>query len=101
MSLLIALIVFFSIKVFLQSSFYVKQWKELVKLVLFTSLAIVPLITMLYHETTLDFTIVYVSMIVADIFLLNFFVQYNWWKAVPASFLANTIGIIFFFIGNG
>lgn len=101
MSLLIALIGFFVIKVFLQSPFYVKQWKGLVKFVLFTSLAIVPLITMLYHETTLDFTIVYVCMIVADIFLLNFLVQYNWWKAVPASLLANTIGIIFFFLGNG
>jgi putative flippase GtrA len=40
-------------------------------------------------------------MIVLDMLMLYFLVQANGWKAVPASFLANTIAIIAFFIGNG
>jgi len=101
MTLLISFVLIFVVKILFQAAFYTKQWKELLKLALFTSLAIVPLITLLYHETALDFTVVYTGMIVLDILLLNYLVQYNWWKAVPASFLANTIAIIFFFIGNG
>jgi len=101
MSLLIALIGFFIIKIIFLIAFYIKQWKELLKVVFFSSMAIVPLITILYHETPIDFLNVYIAMILLDILILNMLVQYNWWKAVPASLLANTIGIIFFFLGNG
>jgi len=101
MPLIIALIGFFLIKGIFQLPFYLRQWKASLLVALFTSLAVVPLITILYHETSLDFTFVYAGMILADIVVLNLLVQNNWWKAVPAAFLVNTIAILFFFIGNG
>ena len=81
--------------------FYLKQWKASLLVVLLTSLAIVPLITILYHETLLDFTWVYAAMILLDSVVLYLLVQRNWGKAIPAAFIANTIAILFFFIGNG
>jgi hypothetical protein len=99
MPLIIALIGFFLIKGIF-SAFLPAAWKHRA-LALFTSLAVVPLITILYHETSLDFTFVYAGMILADIVVLNLLVQNNWWKAVPAAFIVNTIAILFFFIGNG
>jgi len=64
-------------------------------------LTVVPFITILYHETSLDFTIVYAGMILLDIIVLNLLVLNNWWKAIPAALIVNTIAILYFFIGNG
>lgn len=101
MPLLPYLIGFIFIKGFFQLPFYYKYTRISFKLALFTSLAIAPLITILYHETELDFWFVYFSMMGIDIFLYLFFIQKNWWKAIPAAFLINTILMIFFYIGNG
>lgn len=101
MPLIIALFGFFIIKGIFQLPFYLKQWKASLAVALFTSLAVLPLITILYHETSINFTIVYAGMILADMVVLNLLVQYNWWKAVPAALIVNTIAILFFFIGNG
>lgn len=101
MPLLIALFVFFIIKGIIWLPFYIKQAKPYLLVNLFTTMAVAPFITLLYHETDLDFTIVYFAMILLDILMLYFLVQSNGWKAVPASFLANTIAIVAFFIGNG
>ena len=101
MPLIIALFGFFIIKGVFQLPFYLRQWKTSLLVALFTSLAVVPLITILYHETSLDFIIVYAGMILMDMIVLNLLVQNNWWKAVPAALIVNTIAILFFFIGNG
>lgn len=101
MPLIIALFAFFFIKAVFQFPFYYKYSKALLKVALFTSMAVLPFITILYHETTVDFIIVYAGMIVIDIIALIWLVQNNWWKAIPAALLANTIAILFFFILNG
>ncbi len=101
MPLIIALFGFFIIKGIFQLPFYLKQWKSSLAVALLTSLVMLPLITILYHETSINFTIVYAGMILADMVVLNLLVQYNWWKAVPAALIVNTIAILFFFIGNG
>jgi hypothetical protein len=101
MPLLIVLFVFLLIKGIIWLPFYFKKIKPYLLVALFTTMVVAPFITLLYHETDLDFTIVYIGMIVLDMLMLYFLVQANGWKAVPASFLANTIAIIAFFIGNG
>lgn len=101
MPLIIALFGFFIIKGIFQLPFYLRQWKASLLVALFTSLTVVPFITILYHETSLDFTIVYAGMILLDIIVLNLLVLNNWWKAIPAALIVNTIAILYFFIGNG
>lgn len=101
MPLIIALFGFFIIKGILQLPFYLRQWKASLLVALLTSLTVVPFITILYHETSLDFTIVYAGMILLDIIVLNLLVLNNWWKAIPAALIVNTFAILYFFIGNG
>lgn len=101
MPLIIALFGFFIIKGIFQLPFYLRQWKASLLVALLTSLTVVPFITILYHETSLDFTIVYAGMILLDIIVLNLLVLNNWWKAIPAALIVNTIAILYFFIGNG
>jgi hypothetical protein len=101
MTLLVALFGFFIIKGLLWLPFYFKQIRPYLLVNLFTNMLVAPFITLLYHETEIDFTIVYAGMILLDSLMLFFLVQRNGWKAVPAAFLANTIAIVFFFLGNG
>lgn len=101
MSLVLTLVGFFVIKFIFQFPFYHKNRKQSARLALFTSLAVAPLITMLYHETDVDFTYVYISMIVLDTVVLYYFLPPNIWKAIAASFIANSIAFVFFFLGNG
>lgn len=101
MLLIVVLAIFFIVKAIIWLPFYFKQARAYLLVNLFTTMAVAPFITLLYHETDIDFMVVYVAMIVLDICMLYFLVQANGWKAVPASFLANTIAIVFFFIGNG
>ena|SRR5687767_9719163 len=101
MPLFLAVFGFFLVKGVILLPFYFKQLKPLFLVALFTSLAVVPLITVLYHETTLNFWLVYLVMILADSIIYYSLLQRNWWKAVPASFLVNTIAMIFFYMGNG
>ena len=101
MPLSIAVFGFFIIKGLILLPFYFKQVKPLLLVAIVSSLAIVPLITLLYHETTLNFWLVYFVMILGDIFIFYYLIQPNWAKAIPASILISTIAIIFFYLGNG
>jgi len=101
MSLIVSLIGFLLIKSIIWLPFYFKQWKACLLVVLCTSLAVVPLMKILYHETAVEYTWVYVGIILLDILAAVFLVQRNWWKAVAAALLANTFAIVFFFLGNG
>lgn len=66
-----------------------------------TTFMIAPFITILFHETGIDFWYVYLAMIILDAVILYLLVQANLWKAIPAAFLVNTIAIVFFYLGNG
>lgn len=99
--LLIVLIGFLIIKAVFLLLFYFKQLPQPLLVGLFSSLAVVPFISILYHSTDIDFMIVYIGIIVFDSFLLYRLVQPNLLKAIPASFLMNTFAIILFFLVNG
>ena len=101
MSLLAIVTGFFVIKGLLAWPFY--YWKKFLPLFigLAASLAVAPLITILYHESDLDFWWVYLFMIVLDVLLYCMLLQRLWWKAILISFFLNTIAIIYFFLGNG
>ena len=101
MSLVITLLGFIIIKFVLQFPFYYKEWKQSAKLAMMTSLLIAPLATLLYHETSVDFLYVYIGMILVDVVVLYFLLPPNIWKAIFASLIANTVVIVFFFLGNG
>ena len=101
MPLFLAVFGFLLIKAVILLPFYFKQLKGMMMVALFTSLAVVPFMTILYHETRVNFWFVYMVMILADIFIYYYLLQRNWWKAVPAAFLVNTFAIVFFYLGNG
>lgn len=101
MSLLGSLVGFFICKALLDLPFYIKNWEKMLGVVLYTSMLVVPLLTILYHETSLDFRWPYIGIMVADTVLYCLLLHPNFLKAIFASFLSNTIAIIFFFIGNG
>lgn len=101
MSLLGSVAGFVILKGLIGLPFYYKQARNLWLVTLFSSMAVAPLITILYHETSVDFWYVYFSMILADIFICYFGVQRNGWKAVVSAFFSNTVAMIFFYILNG
>jgi hypothetical protein len=67
MSLLGSLVGFFICKTLLDLPFYYKKWEALLQVMLYTSMLVIPLITILYHETHTDFWLVYIGMIIADV----------------------------------
>lgn len=101
MPLIPVLIGFFFLKLLLLLPFYFRAYKPLTGVVAVTSLAYAPLMTLLYHETTLDFFTVYFVMMLLDMVIAYFLVQRVVWKAIVGIFFADTVVIIFFFLGNG
>lgn len=101
MSLLASLFGFFIIKGILQLPFYFKRWQVFLGFNLFVCMAVVPFITLLYHETQINFSLVFVCMFLVDAFLLYYIVQPTLWKAITASLIGNLIAILFFILGNG
>jgi len=101
MSLYNLLLVFFVIKALLLWPFYYKlKWKPLL-VGIAGSLAVAPLLTILYHETAIDFWLVYFIYIIFDGLLYYFLLQRVWWKALLVSAFLNTIVMVCFVIGNG
>ena len=101
MNLMYSLIGFFVIKGLMLWPFYNKQkWLPLV-LGLASSLALAPLLTLLYHETDANFGYIYLGMIVLDVLLYCLLLQRTWWKAALISFFLNTVVFVYFLIGNG
>ena len=101
MPLIPVLFGFFLIKLLLLAPFYYRSFKELTAVAAVTSMAYAPLMTILYHETSFDFFSVYAIMLLLDVFVGYFLVQRVWWKAIVATFFADTAVIIFFFLANG
>ena len=101
MSLSILLFGIFIIKAILLWVFYTKQgWKALL-VGLITSIAYYPLLTVLYHDTEVDFWLVLLVLMIADVFIYNMLIKKSIAKSIIASFFLNLLAIIFFLFGNG
>ena len=81
--------------------FYSKQgWKPLL-VGLVTSIAWYSLMTVLYHETNINFWLVWIVLMVFDVFVYNLLLKKNIVKSIIASIILNLMAIIFFILGNG
>lgn len=91
----------FIIKGILLWIFYSRQgWRPLL-VGLITGLAYYPLMTVLYHETSINFWLVWLLLIIFDILIYNFLLKKNIAKSIIISFVLNLFAIIFFLFGNG
>ncbi len=80
--------------------FYYKQRFRPLLLGLAWSMAVYPMLSILYHETDLDFFLVWAGLMVLDIFIYIYLLQSVWWKALLVSVLLNTISMIAFVFIN-
>ena len=91
----------FMIKGILLWIFYSKQaWKPLL-LGLLSSIAWYPLMTVLYHDTDINFWIVLALIMTFDVFVYHLLLKKNIASSVIVSFFLNLLAIIFFLFGNG
>lgn len=101
MPISILLIGVFIIKGILLWIFYTKHgWKPLL-VGLISGIAFYPLMTVLYHDTEVNFWLVLLLIIIFDVFAYNFLLKKNIAKSIIVSFFLNLIAIIFFLFGNG
>ena len=101
MPLSILLVGMFIIKSVLLWIFYSRQgWKPLL-VGLISSIAYYPLLTVLYHDTEIDFWLVLLILMIADVFIYNILIKKSIAKSIIASFFLNLLAIIFFLFGNG
>ena len=101
MSLVTLLIGIFIIKGALLWIFYTKQgWRPL-GVGLLSSIACYPLMTVLYHDTDVDFWMVLLVVMIFDIFVYNLLLKKAIAKSIIISFFLNLVAIVFFLFGNG
>ena len=101
MSFLILLLGVFMIKGILLWMFYSKQgWKPLL-LGLLSSIAWYPLMTILYHDTDINFWVVLVLIMIFDFFVYQLLLKKNIARSIIVSFFLNLLAMIFFLFGNG
>lgn len=97
----ILLIGVFIIKGILLWIFYAKQgWKPLL-VGLISGIACYSLMTVLYHDTNVDFWLVLLLIMIFDVFVYNLLLKKNIAKSIIVSFFLNLVAIIFFLFGNG
>ncbi|MEO5782686.1 MAG: hypothetical protein ABIQ07_05405 [Ginsengibacter sp.] len=97
----ILLIGVFIIKGILLWIFYSKLgWRPLL-VGLASSIACYSLMTVLYHETDINFFVVLLLIMIFDVFVYNLLLKKNIVKSIILSFCLNLIAIIFFLFGNG
>lgn len=81
--------------------FYSKQgWKPLL-LGLLSSIAWYPLMTILYHDTDINFWVVLVLIMIFDFFVYQLLLKKNIARSIIVSFFLNLLAMIFFLFGNG
>lgn len=97
-SLLIGLII---IKAIVLWMFYSKLGVRPILLGIISSLAWFPILTILYHETDINFWIILLVLIIADIFMYNTLLQKKWVKSILLSVFLNLFAMIFFLFVNG
>ena len=91
----------FMIKGIMLWIFYSKQgWKPLL-IGLLSCIAWYPLMTVLYHETNINFWVVLVLVMIFDVFVYHLLLKKNIAKSIIVSLFLNLIAIIFFLFGNG
>jgi len=91
---------FFVLKgLFVWPFYYKLKWKPLLVGSLL-ALAEAPLLTLLYHDTEIDFTYPFVLVIIFDFIIYFSLLQKSWWKAIVAAILFNLIGFIYFTFAN-
>ena len=101
MSLLTLLFGIFIIKgVFLWVFYTSLGWRPLL-VGLLASMAWYPLMTVLYHETDVDFWTVLLLIMIFDVFVYNLLLKKAIAKSIILSFFLNLVAIIFFLFGNG
>jgi len=80
--------------------FYYKQKLKPLLLGFAYCLAVYPLLSIIYHETDIDFWLIYLGLMILDFFIYFYFLQRIWWKALLLSILLNTITMIGFVFIN-
>ncbi len=100
MSLLLIITLYFVFKFVILAIFYFKQLKNAFYASLFSSMTFAPLMTILYHETTLDFSTVYLGLIAIHFFVNYYLVQPVLWKAILASALSITVSFVVVVLAN-
>lgn len=86
--------------VFLWIFYSAQGWRPLL-IGLISSIACYSIMTVLYHETEINFWLVLVLVMIFDVFLYNHLIKKSIPKSIIASFFLNLLAIIFFIIGNG
>jgi hypothetical protein len=101
MSLIHILVSFFVLKGLMVWPFYFTlKWKPL-QIGFLLALAEAPFLTLLYHDTEIDFWVVFFLVIIFDFAVYFLLLQRTLWKAILLAILYNFIGFIYFTIVNG
>lgn len=101
MPLIWIIISFFIIKGLLAWPLYYKlKWKPL-QVGFLLALAEGPFLTLLYHDTEIDFTYPFLFIIVFDFVVYFLLLQKTWWNAIVAAIFFNLIGFVYFALVNG
>ena len=101
MSLIFMIFGFFILKGLLVWPFYTSLKGRPLLVGFFLALAEAPFLTLLYHETEVNFWIPFFAFLVFDATVYLFLLKKVLWKAIVVSILLNFIGFIFFIIVNG
>ena len=99
--LLYIILSFFIIKGLLAWPFYYKLGFKPLLVGFLLALAEAPFLTLLYHDTDIDFWLVFFLLIVFDMAVYLLLLQKVWWKAIVAAILFNFLGFILFILVNG
>ena len=92
---------FFILKGLLVWPFYYSLKVKPLTIGLLLALAEAPLLTILYHDTDINFWLPFFFLVTFDMAVYFLLLQKVWWKAIVASVLLNCLGFIFFIIVNG
>ena len=101
MSLVFIVFSFFVLKGLLAWPFYSSLGARPLLVGFFLALAEAPFLTLLYHDTDINFWIPFFAFLVFDAAIYLLLLKKVWWKAILVSFLLNFLGFIFFILVNG
>jgi len=101
MPLIYIIFTFFILKGLLVWPFYSSLGPRPLLVGFLLALAEAPFLTLLYHDTDIDFWLPFFAFLVFDMFVYLLLLKKVWWKAIVVSILVNFIGFIFFILVNG
>lgn len=100
MSLLYIILTFFILKGLLAWPFYYKLNGKPLVIGFLLALAEAPFLTLLYHDTDINFWVPFFFLLIFDIAVYFLLLQKIWWKAIVVSILFNCIGFVLFTLLN-